>query len=159
MRGEQPKNTKNQQRSVLISKREAPAICPVCPMVNPALLPRQPLVVVVFHNFNRIWQKILSKLVFVMGWSSRSVLRRQSINQLTSHILEKRSLDLNAFRKGPTMRVNIFLCLSNPLVLIWTVITRFSRIKRQTFFFKQTLASPNCSSPYTNRISFNFVFY
>jgi len=28
---------KNQQRSVLISEREAPGICPVCPMVNPAL--------------------------------------------------------------------------------------------------------------------------
>jgi len=30
---------KNQQRSVLILKREAPDICPVCPMVNPALNP------------------------------------------------------------------------------------------------------------------------
>jgi len=36
-RGEQPKNMKNQLRSVLIFKREDPGICPVFPMVNPAL--------------------------------------------------------------------------------------------------------------------------
>jgi len=36
-RGEQPKDMKKQQWSAWIFKREAPGICPVCPMVNPAL--------------------------------------------------------------------------------------------------------------------------
>jgi len=36
-RDEQPKNMKSQYRSVLIFKREGTDICPVRPMVNPAL--------------------------------------------------------------------------------------------------------------------------